>query len=140
MEKKFDEENRDVDTDLKKLIKTIMGLNNRIDLSYRAKIQFITRTIQRAKTKIVSAEKKFEAQNLKSTEDLDKTKKLLEILIQNRNEMKNEYEYAKLQQTSLQMSEETIFDKFYSKKEEIEKNDFRDKLDNRINLLEDEQK
>ena len=67
-------------------------------------------------------------------------KKLLEILIQNRNEMKNEYEYAKLQQTSLQMSEETIFDKFYSKKEEIEKNDFRDKLDNRINLLEDEQK
>ena len=52
MEKKFDEENRDVDTDLKKLIKTIMGLNNRIDLSYRAKIQFITRTIQRAKTKI----------------------------------------------------------------------------------------
>ena len=96
MEKKFDEENRDVDIDLKKLIKTIMGLNNRIDLSYRAKIQFITRTIQRAKTKIVSAEKKFEAQNLKSTEDLDKTKKLLEILIQNRNEMKNEYEYAKL--------------------------------------------
>ena len=38
------------------------------------------------------------------------------------------------------MSEETIFDKFYSKKEEIEKNDFRDKLDNRINLLEDDQK
>lgn len=42
MEKKFDEENRNVDTDLKKLIKTIMGLNNRIGLAMDHINQFLS--------------------------------------------------------------------------------------------------
>jgi hypothetical protein len=84
---------------------------NRVDLAFQAKLQYTTRTIATAKAKIKSARKRFgNIQDLRDADtkdpiDLSVLEDNLASLIKAREEMKREYEMAKLRFIFLQMAD-----------------------------------
>jgi hypothetical protein len=80
-----------------------MALLTKVDISFRAKLQHISEVIRNAKARLKSATKKFEKTNqVLETEEIEKK---IEALIESREEMKREYELAKLKQSTLQIDE-----------------------------------
>ena len=73
---------------------------NKVDLNFRSKIRCITQLIQKAKTKIKKNSELFLLNN-----DLEKTKRQLEELIDARENMKREYEGQKTKALNMEMND-----------------------------------
>jgi hypothetical protein len=86
-----------------------MVLLTKADLAFRAKLQYATRTIATARAKIKSAKKRFgnisDLSDTKEIIDLSALEESLVSLVSARDDMKREYEVAKLRFVGLQMAD-----------------------------------